>query len=470
MQPETFSTRSKRNIFVHYLSALLIGGVSLCILALLLLTAAAGRAFGLEAKVIFEASSFDTEPGAGTPAGWACWSQREEIRPDFFIAGFPSLGGSGSLGISSASNSAANGCWRKLVPGIQGGGYYRFEASYCARGVPNPAYQVIARLDWRGPEDQRVGQPEYVPDSDLRGEWRKLAGTFLAPEGAVSARIELYLRFCEQGTVWWDGISLGQVPKPPRRMVRVGTVNCRPAGHTRSEESVEEFALVAEEAGKKGCDIVCLGEGINLIGVRGVIYPDIAEPIPGPTTERLSQVAGKWNMYIVACLGERDGPAVYCTSVLIDRQGQIAGKYRKVHIPREETETGVSPGDSYPVFDTDFGRLGMMICFDLQYTAPARALAVQGAEIIFAPIWGGNPVLARARCIENQVYLVICGYDMASTIHDPWGSLLAEARERPGVATVDIDLSEPHPDQWLGNMRQRFFREIRPDIRVPGLE
>ena len=433
------------------------------------LAASPGRTYSAEGKILFQADTFTTveEAAAG---GWVRWSQREEIRPEFFVADLPSLGGDGSLAVSGASNSSSNGCWRMLVTGIEQGRYYRFEAFYFTRRVPNPRYQVIARLDWRSEADKRFGQPEYVPDCEPQDGWQKVCGTFKAPEGAAAARVELYLRFCDQGTVWWDCIELAQVPPPPRRMVRVGTVNCRPSGNTTSARSVEEFCRIANEAGRQGCDIVCLGEGINLIGVKDVWYPDIAESIPGPTTNSLAEIARKWKMYIVACLGERDGHSVYCTCVLLDRQGRIVGKYRKVHIPREETERGVAPGDAYPVFDTDFGRIGMMICFDLQYTLPARALAVQGAEIIFAPIWGGNPVLAKARCIENQVYLVICGYDMASTIHDPWGNLLAEAIERPAVAAVDIDLNRPRPDPWLGNMRHRFFREIRPDIYVPGLE
>jgi len=422
-------------------------------------------------KVLFQAGSFTTVEAAES-AGWSCWSPRDETSPEFFVAGPGGLDGGGCLGINGASKSIANGCWRYLVGGLEGGKYYRFESFYFARRVSNPRHQVIAMLDWRDERDKRVSQPEYVPDREMAGGWRKVGGTFLAPEGAAGARIELYLRFCPQGTVWWKRTSLAQVPAPAARMVRVATVNCRPAGNSSAEENIGEFCRVASEAGTLGCDIVCLGEAMTLIGRRGKNHcdPDVAQPVPGPATRRLGEVARQHKMYIVACLDERDGPGVYCTAVLIDRRGRIAGKYRKVTIPREELASGITPGDYFPVFDTDFGRIGMMICFDLQYTRPAQALAFQGAEIIFAPIWGGNETLASARCIENQVYLVICGYDMRSTIRDPWGRLLAEAAERPGVAAVDIDLGRTHPDPWLGNMRQRFFREMRPDIPIPGME
>ena len=413
----------------------------------------------------FEADTFHSVEKAAA-GGWETYSQREEISPRFFVTDYPSLGGKGCLGISGASNSSANGCWQILIHDVEEGAYYKFEASYSTQRVTLPHHQVIVFLDWRDRNGNRTGQPEFVPDGDRKGDWHKAGGIFQAPEGAAAVRIQLFLRFCEQGTVWWDGIKLEKVPAPPQRNVRVGTVNCYPRDNTVSNESVEEFCDIAEMAGQQGCDIVCLGEGVNLVGVHGAGYSDIAEPIPGQTTNRLGEVAKKWNMYIVAALGEREGTAVYNTAVLIDRTGEIIGKYRKIQLPREEIEAGVTPGNAFPVFDTDFGRIGMMICWDVQYAEPARALAVQGAEIIFLPIWGGNETLTKARAIENQVHVVSCGYSIASTIYDPWGNLLSEAAKRPGLAVADIDLNETHPDQWLGNMRHRFFHELRTDIPV----
>ena len=221
--------------------------------------------------------------------------------------------------------------------------------------------------------------------------------------------------------------------------VRLATVNCRPSGNKSIAENIEEFCAVAEEAGQKGADIVCLGEWITLIGM-GSDYRAHSEPVPGSSTDRLGEVARKWKMYIVASVGEQDGEKIYNTAVLIDRQGKIAGKYHKVKVPDNEIKGGVTPGDSFPVFDTDFGRVGMMICWDLQFPEPARELAAQGAKVILLPIWGGDSTLARVRSAENRVYLVSCGYDIPSTIYGPGGELLALARERPGVATADVEI------------------------------
>jgi predicted amidohydrolase len=192
----------------------------------------------------------------------------------------------------------------------------------------------------------------------------------------------------------------------------------------------------------------------------------VAEPLPGPTTAKLGELARRRKAWIVAGLYEREGTAIYNTAVLISREGALAGKYRKVYIPREEIEGGITPGRDYPVFDTDFGRLGMMICWDVQYADPARGLALRGAEIIALPIWGGNEILARARVIENRVFLAASGYSFPTQIMDPNGEVIAAARERGTAAVTTVDLNRRYLEPWLGDMRGRFMRELRVDVPV----
>jgi predicted amidohydrolase len=124
---------------------------------------------------------------------------------------------------------------------------------------------------------------------------------------------------------------------------------------------------------------------------------------------------------------------------------------------------------AYPVFDTDFGKIGMMICWDLQYVEPARALAAQGAEMILMPIWGGNYTLMKARAIENHVFLVSAGYDVETAVIDPNGEALHETRQSGVMKTVPINLSQRFLDPWLGDMRARFHKEIRWDVPIVGL-
>ena len=102
----------------------------------------------------------------------------------------------------------------------------------------------------------------------------------------------------------------------------------------------------------------------------------------------------------------------------------------------------------------------------MQYADPARALALRGAELILLPIWGGNTTLAKARALENQVFLAASGYDFPTEILDPLGAVIAEAPQRGTAAIATIDLNRRYVQDWLGNMRPRFQQEIRLEVPV----
>jgi len=316
----------------------------------------------------------------------------------------------------------------------------------------------------RPPESNRVRQPDYVYGGERAGEWTRVSMDAPAPEAAASVKLQLYLQNAPYATIWWDDISLEEIAAPGARPVRVASINLRPRDTHSAEQSVNEFLDVIRKS-VSGADVILLPEGITVVGT-GKHYSDVAESIPGPTTERLAKVAREKNAYVVAGIFEREGAAIYNTAVLIDRTGRFIGKYRKVYLPREEIEAGLTPGNDYPVFRTDFGKVGMMICWDLQYADPARALVLRGAEIILMPIWGGNETLAKARAIENQVFLVSSGYDFPTSIVDPNGELLAITRDQGTVASATIDLNRRYVDTWLGDMRERLMKELRLDVKV----
>lgn len=399
--------------------------------------------------------------------GWKTWSQREEISPKFWVDQKVFLKGKSSLAISGDRNPAAYGRWEKTVSGIEPGKWYRLIAHYRQKGVRYERQHVIARLDWLDEKGNRTDEPEYLTKITQQGEWNRIEETFLAPKDAHSVKIELNLAWSQEGTVWWDDIQLAKAPKPKGRRINLTAVFHRPRGSRSSEESIRQFCNMLKLAAKNYPDIVCLPEAMNKVGTR-LSYVDAAEPIPGPSTKALGEVAKKHRFYVVAGLLERDGKCVYNTAVLINRNGELVGKYRKVYLPREEVEGGLTPGDSYPVFDTDFGKVGMMICYDLQYVDPARALAAQGAEVILMPIWGGNVTLAKARAIENQVYLVTSGYDMPTFIINPVGGVLAEASKQKPIISCVVDLDERIKQRWLGDMKSRFWKEWRADVKMPG--
>jgi predicted amidohydrolase len=402
-------------------------------------------------------------PGASfEDQGWRNWAPRQELMPRCHIDADNYRTAPDSLAISGNSNAAAYGGWERTYE-VVAGEYYRATAYYKAQAVKDPRRQIVLRLDWLDGGGKRVGQPDYAYRTEPAEKgWTRVTVGVPAPGGASGVRLELALGWSPLGHVWWDDVAFERVPAPASRPVRIGSIALRPQATAGMEQSLQAFLEALDQAGRENPDIVCLGEGITIVGHSGS-YASVAEPVPGPTTAKLGAKARLYGMYIVAGIYEREGNAVYNTAVLIDRQGRLAGKYRKVYLPREEIEGGLTPGKDFPVFETDFGTIGIMICWDSHYTDPARALAARGAEIILLPIWGGTFTLMKARAIENHVFLVSAGYDVETAVITPVGEVLHSTKQSGVIKTVTIDLNERFLDDWLGDMGARFFKEMRWD-------
>jgi predicted amidohydrolase len=233
----------------------------------------------------------------------------------------------------------------------------------------------------------------------------------------------------------------------------------KPRSSPSSQHNLDQFAALVKQAAAQHADFVCLPEAITLVGTK-LDYIGASEPIPGPSTAYLAKVAKENNVHLVAGLLEREGDVAYNTAVLIDRKGNLVGKYRKISLPREEIDGGLTPGNETPVFDTEFGKIGMMICWDVTFPETARALARNGAEIIFLPIAGGHVKLAMARALENQVYLVSSTYDMISAVFDLEGNVIAEATAEQRVVVTEVDLSTRMMWPWIGDLKSRIPREM----------
>jgi predicted amidohydrolase len=399
---------------------------------------------------------------------WKSWSPRAEIAPQFSFDAKGGREGRGALKIAARAASDY-GAWRGTIADLRAGQHYRFTAWYRAQGVDDERRSVITRLEWLDaagkPVRVNVRPPEYPLNGPREAGWVKMESELQAPPGATALEVQLALGFDADGAVWWDRISLNEIAAPKARVIRAATVHLRPRNTRSREASVEQFCAAVRQAADQKPDIVCLPEGITVIGT-GKTYVDVSESIPGPTTETLGALARELKCYIVAGIYERAAPVVYNTAVLIDREGKVAGRYRKTHLPREEWEAGITPGDSYPIFETDFGRIGLMVCWDIQFPEPWRALGLQGAELVLLPIWGGSETLLRARAIENHAFVVSSSYDMKSCVVAPNGEILTEATKAAPVATIEINLDGKIYQPWLGDMSTRTWKERRGDLPV----
>lgn len=401
-----------------------------------------------------------TSYGQAGEKGWASESQRPAISPVYYADKQVTFEGNPTLAIEGGGKDHAAGYWYKVVD-VAAGAHYRFRTYFTSARVEEPARSILARVVWQDASGNVVGFREYPATllDKTKNEWRIIEQSYQAPEGATAAKLELHYRWDGDGVVRFGTTTFEKTTPPQPRLVRLATVHHKPSNSRSTADNLAAFAALVDKAGAQKADIVCLPEGATIVGTP-LNYISGSEPLPGPTTKYLGEVARRNNLYIVAGLLEREGDVVYNTAVLIDRKGNLAGKYRKTSLPREEIDGGVTPGDSFPVFDTDFGRIGIMICWDVTFPEPARALAQQGAEVIFLPIWGGDLTLAKARAIENQVYVVSSTYDMISAVFGLEGEVIREAKEDKSVVVVDVNLNDHKLWPWLGDFKNRIPREM----------
>jgi len=251
--------------------------------------------------------------------------------------------------------------------------------------------------------------------------------------------------------------------------VRLATVHFSPTTGKSNEEKCVQFAPLIAKAADQRADLIVLPETLTYFA-SGRSMSDCAESIPGPSTDYFGTLAKQHDLYIVAGLVERDQHRVFNVAVLIGPDGNVVGKYRKVALPRTEIDAGVEAGDDYPVFDTRFGKVGMMVCYDGFYPEVARELSNRGAEVIAFPVWGCNPLLASARACENHVFVVSSTYtDIASNwmitaIFDRDGRPLSKAQNWGDVVIAEVDLGQPAIWHSLGDFHGEILRH-RPPVK-----
>ena len=418
-----------------------------------------------------------------SPAAWTTGGPRAELLPKFSSSDQGGPAGGGLLTAASDARDGLHGWWKRSIP-VAGGRWYQFSAWRRVRGKAIARQTAVARIFWKDAKgnpplhdflarttyregERPRSEPEYPGDGEVQGEWVRTTGIFRCPEAGAQAEIELSFRWAADTTVDWSDVQLVPVEPPPARKVRLAAVHYAPADGQTNADKCRLFGPLVEQAAKQQAELVVLPETLTWYNA-GKPAEECAEPVPGPSTQYFGELARQHNLYIVAGLLERDQHKVYNVAVLLGPDGKLAGKYRKVALPRTEIDGGITPGTEYPVFETRFGKLGMMVCYDGFFPEVARGLSRNGAEVIAFPVWGCNPLLAAARACENHTVVVSSTYTdpksnwMITGVFDRDGRVLAKAEKQGDVVIAEVELGRPAVWHSLGDFRAEVLRH-RPE-------
>ena len=276
-------------------------------------------------------------------------------------------------------------------------------------------------------------------------------------------------------------------------MVKIGMVQM--SCTKDKSENLATAVLKIREAAAKGAQIICLQElftSLYFCDVEDYEYFKLAEPIPGPSTETISEVAKELEVVVIASLFEKRAQGLYHnTTAVIDADGKYLGKYRKMHIPDDPAyyeKFYFTPGDlGYKVWKTRYATFGVLICWDQWYPEAARITSLMGAEILFYPTaigWASSQdeetnteqynawqTIQRSHAVANGVHVVSVnrvGFEQngamkfwgGSFISNPFGTVLYQAsHENEEVVVYEIDTTKT--DQYRTHWP--FFRDRRID-------
>ncbi|WP_138752207.1 carbon-nitrogen hydrolase family protein [Paenibacillus sinopodophylli] len=416
---------------------------------------------------------------------WKSWTPRQEIAPIFNRR----LDHDDTwLSLSSVDAFHAYGAWYCEVNDVLEGTSYEIMAEYETKQINYESVSVNMIVTWMDEVGKWLGR-EYVDTYEAAEDGlSRLKKVLDAPVGSETVKIELEFRWATGGSVIFRKASLCPVESARPRQVKLMTTYINPYGEHRSDLSanVQELLDTLELAGLEQPDLVCLSETLYDRS-SGYSVQEVAQALNGELVQAICRKAKEIRSYVVFNFYEKDNCNYYNTSVLINRSGEVAGMYRKVHIPLFEAQDGVTPGSDYPVFETDFGTVGLLICWDQSFVESARCLRLKGAEIVCISTAGESKIQQIARAVDNGMYVVVAGIN-GDIVDGGSGKWIADPRSKPSriinpngvvlgeigpddskVLGIEIDLNAKFMEYWMsvgpafGDKRNLFARERRPD-------
>ncbi len=434
--------------------------------------------------------------GASSGAGLVL-TRCETWTPDSHATPVTRQAAGNEVQIAGNGTQTCCGGWQFCYTGVREGHAYRLQTRVRHQGLQNARDSLVAIVLWdhwdRGDAQSKSKPWNYLLPKPVSADTLDFEAVGLAPPGATTMTVRYTLRWTEHGSSIWSAPQIQETTLPRRKPVKVCVLSQSRQMRERIKiqpfsqgldlprevaSAVDRWASLVEVACQRKPQLIVTPELV----ISGTPLVEGSVAVPGPATRPFARLAREHQVHLVLGVKERAGDAVYNSAVLLGPDGKVLGVYRKVHLASSEGLSGISPGNSFPVFDTSIGRIGCLICMDTTLSESARMLALQGADFICFPIMGdlradrwspGTPIfnedrwkaIMRTRAMDNQVCMVVARNDaQGSCIIDRKGDILAWNEGDQEIIEATLPPNDGYRIWDGGDFREVTFLLRRPHL------
>ena len=373
-----------------------------------------------------------------------------------------------ALAIAANGTRTCIGGWQVVYSGTRAGKVYEIVAHTQFQDVDHARDVLRCEAYWGHMPRDNARRNNVLSWDYLLPEWNgntvQFSRRLTAPKGADHLTVRYTFRWSIKGASEWQLPNVtvhgqGDSSKPVKICVATGRREDRNRRFASIQDNVDLYASLCRSAcEREKPDLIVLPEIALQYGIQGSPL-DLAVPVPSADTAPFSDLARDYGIHVLLGAIERDGDAVYNTAALFAPNGGIAGKYRKVHLAvGGEMDSGILPGDDFPVFDTAIGRIGCNICMDSSAAESSRMIGLNGADFLLLPIMGDHrawhpedhtwtPNAFAASC-KRARWTISCAWWWPSTAQRAVASLTAPGMCWPGTmavspfVTAEVDLAD----------------------------
>lgn len=362
-----------------------------------------------------------------------------------------------------------NGGNLKII--LKGKKYISVQFEKTAQGIlPDTVYEVTYNLKVKNDKmcnKVMYGWYDEGGEALVKG-YVKSGEKIISPEDAASLKISLNVHSYEYQECEFDGLTVYEKEKYCPKFVKLSTIALKypiyPEKKAKEDNLSETVEKIDELCEKEHPDLIVLTETFYTrkcqLPLKLACLPEDSEPL-----NIIREKAKQYSTHIVFSYHEEENGVFFNTGYLIGRNGEILGKYRKTHITMAELEAGMAPGEEIKVFDTDIGKIGIAICWDIFFPEFVRKMQKMGVDIICNPTAGYRESRIFERARESGAYIIVSTVTdfKDSAIFNPFGEKIADASEHNGYAVATVDINKPYYVFWQSYPTRTSGKNVFPN-------